>query len=313
MTREEFERAKKSERLRAAKKRRHRKVMVNRVLAVLFLVALICAIISGIILIDKHIKGPDPAEPDPDWRDKYVNNNPTVTVPTDTPTPTPEPEYTPTPTPVPVGVKRVAFTFDDGPDYKGLTRKFVDKLESYGGKGTWFVVGNRINEETAVDLKYASEHGMEIGIHAWTHEYYFDRNPDKLDEELDKTAAKIKEVTGKEPTLFRPPGGNFTDKQVAAVRYPVILWSVDTEDWKNKGNTTEEMRAQNIQKTVDKIMKETQDGSIVLMHEIYNNSYDAFCQAIDRLSKEGYVFVTVSELIGDELRPGHRYSSWYYR
>ena len=68
-----------------------------------------------------------------------------------------------------------------------------------------------------------------------------------------------------------------------------------------------------IQKTVDRIMRETKDGSIVLMHEIYSNSYDAFCLAIDRLSKEGYVFVTVSELIGDELRPGHRYSSWYQR
>ena len=312
MTREEFERAKKSERLRAAKKRRHRKVVMHRILAVLFLAALIYSIIFCIILIDRHLKGPEPAEPDPDWQQRYANNDPTPAAPTDTPTPTPEPEYTPTPSPVPIGVKRVAFTFDDGP-HSTYTRKFVDKLVSYGGKATWFVVGNRIDAETGADLKYAVDQGMEIGIHAWTHEFYFDRNPDKLDDELDKTAAKIKEVTGVEPTLFRPPGGNFTDKQVAAVRYPVILWSVDTEDWKNKSTDTEELRAQNIQKTVDRIMRETKDGSIVLMHEIYSNSYDAFCLAIDRLSKEGYVFVTVSELIGDELRPGHRYSSWYQR
>lgn len=311
MTREEFERLKKSERLRAARKRRHRKVMMNRVLAVLFVVALIGVIICVIVMVDRKLKGPEPAEPDLSWQ-QHASNNPTLSVPTDTPTPTPEPEYTPTPSPVPVGVKRVAFTFDDGP-HNDLTRKFVDKLASYGGKATWFVVGNRIDAETGADLKYAADMGMEIGIHAWTHEYYFDRNPDKLDEELDKTAAKIKEVTGKEPTLFRPPGGNFTDKQVAAARYPIILWSVDTEDWKNKGSGTEEVRSTNIQKTVDKIMRETKDGSIVLMHEIYYNSYDAFCLAIDRLSKEGYVFVTVSELIGDELRPGHRYTSWYIR
>ena len=206
MTREEFERAKKSERLRAAKKRRHRKVVMNRILAVLFLAALIYSIIFCIILIDRHLKGPEPAEPDPDWQQRYANNDPTPAAPTDTPTPTPEPEYTPTPSPVPIGVKRVAFTFDDGP-HSTYTRKFVDKLVSYGGKATWFVVGNRIDAETGADLKYAVDQGMEIGIHAWTHEFYFDRNPDKLDDELDKTAAKIKEVTGVEPTLFRPPGG----------------------------------------------------------------------------------------------------------
>ena len=130
---------------------------------------------------------------------------------------------------------------------------------------------------------------------------------------LQKTSDIIYEVTGKRPTLFRPPGGNFTDKQVTEIAYPVILWSVDTEDWKHKGNKTEAERTENIQKIVDNIRKNTRDGSIVLMHEIYYNSYDAFCIAIDQLAKDGYIFVTVSELIGDELRPGHKYSYWYQR
>ena len=310
MTSAELERKRKAERIRAAKKRRHRQVMINRVLAGLFLIAFITAVIIGIILLDKYIKGPEPAEPDPVVPSGVAT--PTMT-PTATPTPTPTPTGTPTPTPVPAGVKRVAFTFDDGPSYNGLTVKFAEKLASYGGKATWFVVGNRINDETAKDLKKAADLGMAIEIHAWTHSYYFDQNPDKLDEELRLTSEAIEKATGKKPTLFRPPGGNFTDKQVQDISYPVILWSVDTNDWKLTGNTTEEERANNVQKIVDTIMRQTQDGSIVLMHEIYNNSYDAFCIAIDQLSKEGYIFVTVQELIGDELRPGHRYSSWYYR
>lgn len=310
MTAEELERRRKQERIRAAKKRRHRKVMINRVLAVLFLIAFITLIVIGIILLDRHIKGPEPAGPDPDVPTGVATPGPTDT-PTPTPTPTPSP--TPAPTMVPAGVKRVAFTFDDGPSYSGLTRKFAEKLASYGGAGTWFVIGNRIDAETGKDLKYAADLGMSIQIHAWTHEFYFDQNPNKLDDELQKTAEAIEKATGRKPKMFRPPGGNFTDKQVADCIYPVILWSVDTNDWKHKGNSNEEERANNIQKIVDTIMRQTQDGSIVLMHEIYNNSYDAFCIAIDQLAKEGYVFVTVEELIGNELMPGHRYSSWYYR
>ena len=307
---DEQERRRRAERLKAARKRRRRKVMVNRVLAGLFLVALIFAIIAGIVLLNDYIKGPEPATPDPTWNTPAVAYNPTSTP---TPSPTEAPTFTPTPSPVPEGVKRVAFTFDDGPDYNGLTLKFAEKLASYGGKGTWFIIGNRVNAENRDDLRKAAELGMEIGIHAWTHDYYFDRNPDLLADELQKTSDIIYEVTGKRPTLFRPPGGNFTDKQVTEISYPVILWSVDTEDWKNKGNKTEEERADNVQRIVDNIMRNTRDGSIVLMHEIYNNSYDAFCIAIDQLAKEGYIFVSVPELIGDELLPGHKYTSWYYR
>ena len=310
MTNEELERRRRAERIRAAKKRRHRKVIINRILAAVFLLAVIAAIIVAIIWIDKALKG----ENEDPVVDIPGQSTPSP-VPTEAPTPTAEPTPSPTPMPtkVPDGVKRVAFTFDDGPAYNGLTLKFAEKLASYGGKGTWFIVGNRVNSENRDDLKKISEMGMEIGIHAWSHEYYFDRNPDKLNEELTRTSDLIYEITDKKPFLFRPPGGNFTDKQVSDITYPVILWSLDTEDWKLKGNTTEEERSDNVRKIADNIRANVSDGSIILMHEIYNNSYDAFCIAVDELSKEGYIFVTVSELIGDELRAGHKYSYWPYR
>lgn len=308
MTQEELERRKRAERIRAAKKRRRRKVMMNRVLAAVFLIAIISAIVVAILWIDKYLNRNDDIEPE----------IPISEVPTPSPSPVPEPTATPTPsptpmpTPVPEGVKRVAFTFDDGPAYDGLTLKFAEKLASYGGKGTWFVVGNRINEQNGAELKRATELGMEIGIHGWSH-IFFDRNPDLLMSELQQTSDAIYKATGQRPFLFRPPGGNFTDKQVTDITYPVILWSLDTEDWKLKSNRTEEERSDNVRKIVDNIRREVKDGSIILMHEIYNNSYDAFCLIIDELSKEGYVFVTVSELIGDELSAGHKYTFWPYR
>lgn len=310
MTAEEIQKMRKAERMRAAKKRRRRKVMINRALAGLFCAAIILMMISLIMIINEHLKDTPPATDGPvDWN--AVDTPKPSASPT--PSPSPAPTFTPTPSPVPVGVKRVAFTFDDGPAYNGLTIKFAEKLAQYGGKGTWFIVGNRVNDENRLELRRASELGMEIEIHAWTHDYYFDQNPNLLEGELSKTASIIEEVTGKRPTQFRPPGGNFTDKQVTDINYATILWSVDSNDWKFKGNRTEEERAENVRTIYNNIMRNARDGSIILMHEIYNNSYDAFCLAIDELSKEGYVFVTVSELIGDELRPGHKYSKWEKR
>ena len=55
-------------------------------------------------------------------------------------------------------------------------------------------------------------------------------------------------------------------------------------------------------------MKSVKDGSIILMHELYENSYQAFCILIERLYQEGYELVTVSELLGDKLQPGQKYS-----
>ena len=89
--------------------------------------------------------------------------------------------------------KRVAITFDDGPAFDNdsvqrLTYKIVDEFEKYGGTATFFVLGNRINATTGKAIQYANEHGFEFGIHAYTHEIYFD-NKLIISEELAETAA----------------------------------------------------------------------------------------------------------------------------
>ena len=75
---------------------------------------------------------------------------------------------------------------------------------------------------------------------------------------------------------------------------------MDSEDWRYKSRADSATAEQNIQTIVDNILSQVEDGDIVLMHEIYQNSYEAACIVIDRLSAEGYEFVTVSELIGEE-------------
>ncbi len=230
---------------------------------------------------------------------------------TEQPQNTQQPENSPQPTPSrEPGKKQVAFTFDDGP-HAEYTVKIVDKLKEYGASATFFIVGNRVNSETTKNaLRYASENGCEIGIHGYTHKYYYNKCTDaEYQTELEETAKVIEQCTGKRPTLMRPIGGSITSERVAACPYSVILWNVDSEDWKNKKRGSEEEKAQNIQTIVNNVMSTVSDGKIILMHEIYGNSYEAFCLIMDQLYQQGYEVVSVTELIGaDTIKPGQKYS-----
>ncbi len=180
-------------------------------------------------------------------------------------------------------------------------------MNKYNGHATWFVVGNRVFDAAAEGIRYAAENGNEIAIHGWTHENYYDvSSPDVVKSELSKTAEVIKQYTGQTPRLMRPYGGRMTKEGIAACPYAVILWSCDSEDWRNKKRGDDALNQANIQKTIDNVMRTVKDGDIILMHEIYENSYQAFCVLAKTLHDQGYEFVTVTELLGDP-QPGHRY------
>lgn len=223
----------------------------------------------------------------------------------------PTPSSTPTPTPSrDPGKKQVAFTFDDGP-HAEYTVKIVDKLKEYGASATFFIVGNRVNSDSTRNaLRYAAENGCEIGIHGYTHKVYYNKCTDEeYQMELEETAKVIEECIGKRPTLMRPIGGNITKERIDSCPYSVIFWNVDSEDWKNKQRGSEEEAAQNIQTIVQNVMSTVGDGKIILMHEIYRNSYEAFCIILDELYQQGYEVVSVTELIGaDTIKPGQKYS-----
>lgn len=242
----------------------------------------------------------------PDTPSTEISN----TVPTETEPPETEPPETEPPAPK----KRVALTFDDGPaydnnDFQRLTYKLVDKLDEYDGDATFFLVGNRINSATGGAIRYAADHGSEIGIHAFTHDYNFSTCDYSIfTTELEDTKKAIEKYSGKEVTLFRPPYGSLTKERAVDSGYPIILWNIDSEDWVYKSRSSEEAAEENIRAIVDNILSQVDDGDIILMHEIYRNSYEAACIVIDTLAAEGYEFVTVTELIGkDNLKAGKTY------
>ena len=223
-------------------------------------------------------------------------------------------DTTDTTTEPPTPKKRVALTFDDGPAYDNdnfqrLTYKLVDKLAEYGGAATFFLVGNRINKTTGEAIRYAAENGCEFGIHAYTHDYNFSScDYATFISELELTEAEIEKYSGKEVTLFRPPYGSITESRAVDSGYPIILWSLDSEDWRYKSRDDQAIAEENVRIIADNILSSVKDGDIILMHEIYRNSYEAACIVIDTLSKQGYEFVTVTELLGeDNLIAGETY------
>lgn len=215
----------------------------------------------------------------------------------------------------PAAHKRVALTFDDGPafDSAGFERstyRLVDKLAAVGGRATFFLVGDRINETTAPAIAYAAAHGCEIGVHAYTHRYDFSSCAESIFlSELARTRTRIERITGKPVTLFRPPYGAITDERAARSGLPVILWSLDSEDWRHKSRENSADAAQNIRAIADRILENVRDGDIILMHDIYRNSFEAACIVIDELTARGYALLTVTELIGaPSLQVGVCYS-----
>ena len=203
--------------------------------------------------------------------------------------------------------KYVSITFDDGP-HSSITVKIAEKLREKGARATFFVVGNRVNGKTAAAMQYAAIEGSEIAIHGYTHTVKYSKCTDEeYKEELSLTDAVIRKYVPGPVTLMRPIGGSILKERIASCPYTVINWNVDSEDWKNKSHKTPEETEANIETTVNNVKAQVKNGSIILMHEIYDNSYEAFCRIIDWLYEEGYEVVTVSELLGSKCVPGVRY------
>lgn len=215
-------------------------------------------------------------------------------------------------TPPPEGSsKKIAFTFDDGP-YAPVTRGIADEFAKYGGKCTFFVVGNRIKGDWETAMKYASDLGHEIGIHGYTHTAYYNQcSYDTYLYEVQTTAARIEQVTGKTPALMRPPGGSITNNRVAESPYSIVLWNVDTKDYSYKKRTNNDVTNANINQIVKNIASAVTVGDIVLMHDIYYNTLDVVKIILPALAEQGYEFVTVSELLGEERQAGKKYSNAY--
>ena len=183
----------------------------------------------------------------------------------------------------------IAMTFDDGP-HATLTPKLLDLLAERHIKVTFFVLGECIEQNPEV-LRRAAREGHEIGSHSWSHPQLNKMSDEAVRSQLRRTDDLIKSVTGKRPTLFRPPYGALTPRQRKWIHdefgYEIIMWDVDPYDWKEPGPVT----------VCNRILKETRPGSIVLSHDIHRGTVEAMPSTLEQLAAKHFKFVTVSELI----------------
>ena len=194
----------------------------------------------------------------------------------------------------------VAITYDDGPGGKSEER-ILNCLEKNGAVATFFYLGSRVSGSSD-NIRRAIDIGCEIGNHTWSHPILTNLTKKQVSAELHKTNEAIKRACGQYPTVFRPSYG-MTDKTVNKISgLPVIMWGVDTLDWKTRSA-----------KKTFKAVKNTKklDGKIILMHSIHDSTADATELIVPWLEKNGYQTVTVSELIeyktGKPAEKGHVY------
>ena len=185
----------------------------------------------------------------------------------------------------PVEAPKIALTFDDGPSAV-WTPALLDGLKERGVKATFFLIGENADKNPEI-VKRMAEEGHLIGNHTYHHVELIKVSENEARLELADTSAVIVRITGKEPEYMRPPFGTTQRKLEQDIQMLPVLWTIDPLDW-----TTE-----NQDEIVNKVVTEAEENDIILLHDCYKSSVEAGLRIVDILQEEGFVFVTVDELL----------------
>ena len=185
----------------------------------------------------------------------------------------------------PVEAPKIALTFDDGPSAV-WTPALLDGLKERGVKATFFLIGENADKNPEI-VKRMAEEGHLIGNHTYHHVELTKVSENEARLELADTSAAIVRITGKEPEYMRPPFGAWQRKLEQEIQMLPVLWTIDPLDW-----TTE-----NQDEIVNKVVTEAEENDIILLHDCYKSSIEAGLRIVDILQEEGFMFVTVDELL----------------
>lgn len=198
--------------------------------------------------------------------------------------------------------KYVALTFDDGPSGR-YTARLLDGLAQRDVKATFFLCGYRLKEYPKLAARIQNE-GHEIGLHGYSHSSMKKMDNEQLEREIADTFALL--PTGCRPSFLRPPGGLTSPAVENASRQAglaILSWTVDPRDWASHDAPT----------IAAAVTGAVTDGDVILMHDMSDSSVDAALAIIDRLKKQGFRFVTATELArlkGYAIEPGKTYKSF---
>ena len=181
--------------------------------------------------------------------------------------------------------KLAALTFDDGP-HPQYTAELLSGLKARGVKATFFLVGTQIPYAPELVQSIARD-GHQIGIHTLEHVQVEGLDREPFQWQVEGMRRLLYGMLGEKEFWLRPPYGSMDDNTVRWADSPIVLWSVDPEDWKDN----------NVRRISEHIINNTRDGDIILMHDIYGSSVEAALMAVDSMQKQGWRFVTVQELL----------------
>lgn len=188
----------------------------------------------------------------------------------------------------------IALTFDDGPDPQN-TPFMLEVLDRYQAKATFFVVGEWVDKHPDL-VRDAAARGHQIASHSYTHRNIAGKSGDQVRQELQQTEDAVFRAAGVRPNCFRPPYGTLNSRMLqvlAAKEYAVVLWSLDSLDWK-LGSAAQ---------IASLVVREAKPGDIVLMHDGGGprpRTIKALDTILRQLSAAGFRFVTLDELFRAE-------------
>ena len=184
-------------------------------------------------------------------------------------------------------IKHIALTFDDGP-HPSYTQKLLDGLKERGVRATFFVMGEHAELHPDI-IKRMHDEGHLIGNHTYSHIQLTSSNRQEFKDELVRTNKIIKDITGEEVQYVRPPYGSWDKSLEKELNMFPVLWNIDPLDW----NTP------NASKVARRVIKNAEENAVILLHDYYSTSVDAAFMIIDKLTEEGFTFVTVDEILFD--------------
>jgi len=181
--------------------------------------------------------------------------------------------------------KKIALTFDDGP-HPVYTPMLLEGLKKRGVKVSFFLMGSAVEAYPEI-VKEISEDGHLIGNHTFHHVSLENADDNMIEAEVLSANALIEEVSGQYPQFIRPPFGKCSDRIETETGMICVLWNIDPLDWCTPDAS----------EVVQRVLANTRENGIILMHDQYKTSVMAAFTIIDELQKEGYEFVTVDEIL----------------
>ena len=195
----------------------------------------------------------------------------------------------------------VALTFDDGPD-PNMTPRILDILKEKNAVATFFELGQRMQNYPEITERVVEE-GHEVESHTMSHRDLSRLSEEGIRGEMEASKEVFRGIVGREPRFVRPPYGSLSATARRVVDLPMILWTVDTLDWKTQDAVAVQAE----------VSGAAFDGAIILMHDLYGATAEALPLVIDNLRAAGYELVTVEELVkerGGEVELGVLYGSF---